>query len=347
MAYNRSVSQQKENSILEAEKYIREADYTIAAEILETLKEEEEFAGRAAFDAGNIALLQGDFEEAWRHYEESLSQGYCRYSVYQNMAVIKEQAGEYKKSEELYRISIEKTAGHKESWLALVSFGLFYYRNDMLLKAERIAGKLMELFPDNFQGHHMFFLIMTKKKEYHRIEEHFLEVKEHFGKEPQYLIDCLANLENQKKTDEELEILENNSVYTEIIPELALHKKAHLYLQKGKQEEVRKILKTLYLEYGNLNGAFSTMLFLMVDGNYIEAGKTANLILQSERENQGIIYHLTLYLQIFILYYAFQEEPPETVQEFMRETAASCRKWFVENGFEVSEMDGILKMIIG
>lgn len=84
-----------------------------------------------------------------------------------------------------------------------------------------------------------------------------------------------------------------------------------------------------------------------VYGNYIEAGKTANLILRSEKEDQGIIYHLTLYLQIFILYYAFQEKPPETVQKFMQETAESCRKWFLENGFEVSEMDRALKIMIG
>ena len=334
-----------EKLLLEAEELIRQGAYDRAEVYLSDLKKEENICGRIKFDYGNIALLKGNYEDAYTYFEESLNKGYEKSSVYQNMGAIKEKSGENHEAEAFYRKAVDKATEDKERGMVLTAMCLFYYRNDMYLKAERIANELMEQFKESYQGHHLFFLIMTKKKEYDKIEKHFARIRLQFAKDPQYLIDVLANLGNQNKTEKQLELLENNPAYIEVIPELALNKKAQLLLQQGNQDDVKKVLQILYKEYGNLNGAFSTMIVLMLDEKYVEAGKIANSILESEKDRQGLIYYLTLYIQFILLFCSFQKNPPDDVWKFMRKVADECRKWFLENGFNVSELDRAIKII--
>lgn len=341
------MSDEMESRFLEAEQYIRNQKYKEAAEILQELKKSEEAVGRAEFDLGNIALMQGEFEKAFFGYEASLEKGYDIYLVYQNMAQIKEKQGEIKQAEKLLKKALEKVSGQKEEAIALYMNCLFYYRNEMMLKAEKAARKLTQILPENYQGHHLLVLIWQKKEDYDSAEQYLERIQGQFEMHVQYFLDKMSLLEKQGKYEEGLQMLDNDSFIMKVIPEEVLLKKLKLLLRLERKEEGRKIIQELFLGYGNANAAFSSMVLAMADGKYMEAGNIAYTILKSEGEsgNPGFLYYLTLFVHIFILDMALAGKPTEEVTELMKKEADICVPWLKRIGISEEELKNALKLV--
>ena len=153
------MSESKEK-IEQAELLIRKGDYHEAAVILGDIVRADGTDGRAAFDLGNIALFTGEYDLACRYYKEADSSGYINYAVYLNMAVAQERmqgekkTGSWKSIERLYLQAVRAAGEPQEQMLAASGQTLFYLRHGMMLKAEREAHRLIDRFPEQYQGHH-------------------------------------------------------------------------------------------------------------------------------------------------------------------------------------------------
>lgn len=340
--------EEMKNRFLEAEQRIREQKYEEAEELLQELKEEKESGGRAEFNLGNIALLQGNFEKAVSCYEKSLQQGYEKYSVWQNLAQAKEKRGELKQAEALLKTALEKAADQNEEVIVLYMNCLFYYRNEMLLKAEKAAKKLTQLLPSSYDGHHLLIQIWQKKQDYECAQQYLLKMKDQFGKNGQYLVDRMCLLELQGKYEEELQLIDQEAGIMEVMPEEALMQKLKILLRMDRREEGRKVIQQLFQEFGNVNAAFSTMMLSMAEGKYLASANIAHAILKGEGEsgNPRFLYYITMFIHIFIMDMAFGGTPTEEALGLMKKEADICVPWLRRIGVDEEELKKALELVL-
>lgn len=345
------MSESKEK-IEQAELLIRKGDYHEAAVILGDIVRADGTDGRAAFDLGNIALFTGEYDLACRYYKEADSSGYINYAVYLNMAVAQERmqgekkTGSWKSIERLYLQAVRAAGEPQEQMLAASGQTLFYLRHGMMLKAEREARRLIDRFPEQYQGHHLLFLILTEKEQFEEIEKHLKEISERFEDELQYQLDSLAVLEMKEKNEEYLKEAEKMPLILEVFPEMILRKKVEIFGKTGDRKSARKAIDELAENYGDPDAVFAEMLFNIMDGDYVKAGMTANLIMGQERKLGTLRFYLTMYLQIFILYMGFDRKPNEEVKSLMSEYAEICLEWFGNNGFDISKLKAEINMVL-
>lgn len=339
-----------ENRVGTAEELIRRRSYQEALDILSEAAKADPENGRIAFDLGNIAVFQEEFELALKYYTEAEKRGYGSYRVYQNMAVAKEKTGEWKQAERAYLKAVELTQTQEERLIVLSAQALFYLRGNMMLKADKTARRIMEEFPEEYQGHHLYYLVQLQREEYQEMENHFEEIASDFQKHPQYLIDRLAGLELSGKEMDVLHMIEENPSVMKMIPKLALHKKIELSLKKQEQqgvtEDTEKEIRHLFEEYGDLDAAFSVMVLDMTKGNYVRAGAVSNWILEQDFPKKNLRFYATMYLQIFIFYFLSEGKPEGNILELMKKEAAICIEWMEENGLADQDMYEALKMVI-
>ena len=345
------MSEPKEQ-IEQAEFMIRQGDYHEAAMILGEIVRTDKTDGRAAFDLGNIALFTGEYDLACRYYKEADSYGYINYAIYLNMAVAQERmqvekrTGSWKSIERLYLQAVRTAGEPQEQIFAASGQTLFYLRHGMMLKAEHEARRLINKFPEQYQGYHLLFLILTEKKQYEDVEKYLKDISERFEDELQYQLDSLAVLEMQEKNEEYLKEAEKMPLILEVLPDMILRKKVEFFGKTGNRKSARKVIDELAENYGDPDAVFAEILLSIKDGDYVKAGMTANLIMEEEREKGTLRFYLTMYLQIFILYMGFDRKPNEEVKSLMSEYAEICLGWFGNNGFDISKLKEEIKMIL-
>lgn len=217
-----------------------------------------------------------------------------------------------------------------------------------LLKAmaEKTAGQIIEKFPKNYRGHHLYCLIMTERKDYDRLARHFQEICEVFGQHPQYLIDRLASLEKEGKESEVLKLINEDPAVMEVIPELALRKKVQILLKREERKEAKEIIDILFRDYKDPDAVIASIIIDMVEGNNARAGAAANVILEQEKETRGPRFFLAMYLQIFIFYAAYNGRPPEEVRDLMQREASLCIEWMEQNDLETTQMQESLSEVL-
>lgn len=338
--------------IEQAELMIRQGDYHAAAVILGEIVREDKTDGRAAFDLGNIALFTGENETACKYYEEAEAAGYSIYAVYLNMAAARsrmseaEGAGNWKRIERLYMQAARAAKEPGEQMLTSSAQTLFYLRRGMMLKAEREAHRLTERFPEQYQGHHLLFLVMAEKERYEDIENHLKEISERFRDELQYQLDSLAVLEMQEKNEEYLREAEKMPLILKTFPEMILRKKVETYGKQNDRKAACKAIDELADTYGDPDAVFAKMLLSLADGDYISAGTIANFIMEQEQKKANLRFYLTMYMQIFILYMGFDRKPDEKVKSLMEEYARMCLDWFENAGFDTANLKAEIKRVL-
>lgn len=345
------MSESKEK-IEQAELLIRKGDYHEAAVILGDIVRADGTDGRAAFDLGNIALFTGEYDLACRYYKEADSSGYINYAVYLNMAAARsrmseaEGAGNWKRIERLYMQAACAAKEPGEQMLTSSAQTLFYLRRGMMLKAEREAHRLTERFPEQYQGHHLLFLVMAEKERYEDIENHLKEISEQFRDELQYQLDSLAVLEMQEKNEEYLREAEKMPLILKTFPEMILRKKVETYGKQNDRKAACKAIDELADTYGDPDAVFAKMLLSLADGDYISAGTIANFIMEQEQKKANLRFYLTMYMQIFILYMGFDRKPDEKVKSLMEEYARMCLDWFENAGFDTANLKAEIKRVL-
>ena len=181
---------------------------------------------------------------------------------------------------------------------------LFYLRRGMMLKAEREAHRLTERFPEQYQGHHLLFLVMAEKERYEDIENHLKEISEQFRDELQYQLDSLAVLEMQEKNEEYLREAEKMPLILKTFPEMILRKKVETYGKQNDRKAACKAIDELADTYGDPDAVFAKMLLSLADGDYISAGTIANFIMEQEQKKANLRFYLTMtrYLRVFCIW---------------------------------------------
>ena len=193
---------------------------------------------------------------------------------------------------------------------------------------------MADRFPEEYQGHHLLFLVMAEKAQYEDIENHLKEISEQFRDNLQYQLDSLAVLEMQEKNEEYLREAEKMPLVLETFPEMILRKKVETYGKKNDRKTAVKAIDELAYTYGDPDAVFAKMLLSLADGDYISAGTIANFIMEQEQKKANLRFYLTMYMQIFILYMGFDKKPDKKVKSVMEEYAQICLEWFESAGFD-------------
>lgn len=328
-----------------AELFIREEEYEKAKELLKAI-EDEEYIGQALFNLGNIALFMKDNTLALQYYKQSLQKKFQKFEVYENLAHAYELCSELSEAEDYYRMAMKKASTLEMRWSALTNLGNFYYRNGLMLKAEKAAKQAIDQFSNEYYGHHLLFLIWMKKQRFEEIEKHFAIIGTKFEKNPLYQIDRLAYYDERGKYSAELKLIEEDPVVMEVIPDIALRQKVNILLKRKTYSQTEESIKILFEKYGDLGSGFSVMLILMLEGQYIKAAEIAEYIMEREIMSQGILYQLTRYVKMIILYLLNQETQNEEISEFIKEEARECLEWFTDKEVASESMKKAVEQIL-
>lgn len=234
------------------------------------------------------------------------------YKEYLNQAADYEEKEELFLAEDFYIKAEEMAIVEIEQKLAKTARVMFYFRQEMFLKAEQVAREIIKQYPDSYQGHHLLFLIWQKRKRNTDLEQHFLQIQEQFGEQHQYLSD-----------------------YWEVLKTL-----------EGKQDITRNVIRKLFEEYNDMNAAFAEMLFAMGEENFDRAALIAVLILDAEKEMPGFLFYQTLYMHIFILHCQMGGKPDKNAKAVMKQSAEQCIEWFGKMGLYTDEMEKALKAVV-
>ncbi len=335
-----------EIKIQEAEMKIRSGQYSEAISLLREVGRAEPDNGRAAFDLGNIAMFQGEPSLALKYYRVAEKRGSQLGEVYQNMAAAKESLGQQEDAEKLYLKAYGQAETKQEFLLILTAQVLFYMRNDRMLRAEKTAKQAIEKFPEEYQGHHLYYLVLISRKRFGEIFGYFEKISSRFSENPQYLTDLLAALKLAGREQDILEKIEKMPVMMEQIPRLALRERANLMLKQDKRTEGERDIAVLFEKYGDLDAAFSVVVLEMLKGNYIQAGAIANWILKQEYPNYNFRACMTMYLQIFILYLKAEGNPDEDTVKLMEMQADLCTLWLEKHGLAKKELYETLNLVM-
>lgn len=311
----------------QAEDYIRNQNLKEAIEILKKLAIKNAENGRIAFDLGTIALLQEEEEIAIKYFEKAMEKKYFAYDIYINMAEAQNRKGCLLVAENNYKEAIKRANDIEEKWMALTLYVTFCIHHHMYLKAEKIVEQLIKEYPNNYEGYHLFYLILLGRKQFLKAEKYLNQIENKFCKHPAFLIDELDILEIRGKTELILDKIENDNKILEKIPQYALRKKVKVLIKEKKCDQIVEIIEIMIKQFEDMDAMISLMLLNIMKQDYLQAGKVAALILKKEKNTIGVRFFLATYFQIFIYYMLTDKSPNGEIKEWMKNASKWCIKW--------------------
>lgn len=233
--------------------------------------------------------------------------------------------------------SIELSIDMEKKWIPMSALTMFYIENNMLLKAEKNSKLLIEEYPNNYQGYHMHILIEILKKNYDDVCVYMKKVPEKFQTHPQFLIDYVDLYRQQNKMDELYKFFEEDFRFTEIIPQEVLKEKM-ISLDNIEElyDEKEKILLELAKKYHDSDAIISLMILQFSKKKFEQSAKIANIILENEKNIQGIKYYLALYFQIYNLYFMSEKHPSVQLKKWIENAGNWCIRF--ANDFNIPEI---------
>lgn len=283
------------------------------------------------FALGTQAMLNQEYQEAAGYYEACIEQNGETWLFCENLATARERSNELREAARCHEKAWKLAADEKEAMTAGTLGAMFFMRHEMFSKAEKMANEMIARWPDEYIGHHLLYMTLMQKGEYERLGAHMEGLSGAFSSDPRYQTDRLGFLRLQGKYLEEFRLIESDPMIREVIPKIAMEEKAQLLLKKNNwtafEECIREILET----YGTVSAAFCTMLMELTKERFLNAGIIANDILEAEKEEKGLLYHMTLYLDIFICWLVCDGKPSKKQYGDMLSCAAICMKWFEEH----------------
>lgn len=335
-----------------AEELLRRNEPALAQQVLEDMilgtpveEQDEKLLPRALFDLGNAALLNGDDLTALQMYDRSIRAGNEEYGVFLNMARVLEEMEEYT----LEQYILENTAnmGFEGPGGRLVQQTLhrFFLRREMYLRARRVAERYIDDHPEEYFGYHLHVLEDQARGKYDEAAQRLDELEERFGQEPAWLLDRLDLLAGQKQFDELLQLTDQDQRYRQIIPELALQRRLQACLELRRADGLRRTAKELFEGWGDEKGSFAQMMVAVGDDDFHTAAVAAAYILQSQKDQPGLVYYTTMYLDPIILWRLCDGAPDEEQQAVMERAARVALDWFRERGMYDERMAEPLEKI--
>lgn len=259
-----------------------------------------------------------------------------------NQANALELTEDISEAEDYHKKAMKRAETKEEKQDELFSLGTFYYRNELMLKAEKIAKQAMDQHPEEYFGYQLMFFIGMKKKKFTEVETLLRNINEKFAHVPAFQMNRLAYYDMRGQYTKELELIEEDTVLREVIPEIALQQKTNLLMKRKQYSVAEDAMRELFTQTGDLGAAFSLLLLEMSSKNYIKASEIADYIMESEIYSQGLLYYMTRFVRTIILYMLNKEEDIEEIRLFIREEIQECKEWFEEKGFDVTSVQKVI-----
>lgn len=289
-----------------------------AIDILKPLAKKYPEDGCVAFNLGRCAALLNEPVIAYHYYSLALEKGYKDIILYLILADYESFYGSIKQAEIYFNDALVISNSNEEKWAVLNDIALFYITHNMYLNADRYIKRLINDFPDNYNGYHLHFLIYIIKEKYDDARKYLEMLPIKFKNLPQYLIDFIDVIKLQGNTNELLELFENDRRLTDIIPQYVFKQK---YILSNDNTEKIGIVNELIKEYHDKDSVLSLVFLYFAQQKFQESSEIAKFVLEQEKDIQGIRFYLALYFQIFNLFYLANKKP-----------SADLRKWIETAG---------------
>ena len=223
------------------EKYIDEKDYKSALSEIKTLSDKDLSDGRAYYQMARLMLDTGNEEDAYDYLRQALNAGYKTAGSCFLMAQSAERHEGFEAVDDSYLQAISLTEDVEEIRGISMFRALYHLRSNKSLSAEKIAKRLIEQFPDSYDGYHLCFLSAMKREKYEEAGSYLDLVSDGFSDNSQYLFDRIELMKAEKDMSEVVAELEADKRYMKTIPIYSLRQKLTYYYD---QQDSQKYFET-------------------------------------------------------------------------------------------------------
>ena len=329
-------------TIQEIEQLIRAGDHIQAEEKLQQLLEMKPEDGQLWFNNGVLLMLRCCYPDAEISFRKSITLGYKTYKVLSNLASVLERNGKSVEAENTLLEAIscaEESNGQATVYLLLCKF---YLDHGLFQKAEDAAAKIITLYPDQYEGHHMMVLAWEKAGMTEKVKAYLAKIEERFSQEEQYQIDRMENMIQAGEYTNILEYLREHPEVEQMMPEICLDFKTRIYIKRKNLEKVIQTTKTLFTEYGNEDRRITLITAYVMNNENEKAAQLANDYLIRYADSQDHNFFIVMFLDLIIYYRLYDGEYPDSIKGALKDMAAMVYQWF-GNGTESEQQGRMVK----
>lgn len=283
---------------------------------------------------GKCVEMLGETELANKFYISSLKKGYRNIDLLILYAKSEHLHNNLKTSEKLFNMALDYAKDESEILKSNSEYALFYVRNHMALNAEKLSKKLINDFPNSYNGYHIHVLCEIEKKEYLQASAYLNGIFDEFKEEQLFLVDFLTVYELAHGIDETIKYIDDNTLFIDKIPQYCFRKKREYYNRIKDYDNVNKMLFELAKTYGDIDATISLILILFANKKYSESAKLGALVLENEKDKQNMRFFITLVVQIFSFYYMSNKMPSAKLAEWIEKSGNWCIDFAMKNGTE-------------
>ena len=329
------------------EKYIDEKDYKSALSEIKTLSDKDLSDGRAYYQMARLMLDTGNEEDAYDYLRQALNAGYKTAGSCFLMAQSAERHEGFEAVDDYYLQAISLTEDVEEIRGISMFRALYHLRSNKSLSAEKIAKRLIEQFPDSYDGYHLCFLSAMKREKYEEAGSYLDLVSDGFSDNSQYLFDRIELMKAEKDMSEVVAELEADKRYMKTIPIYSLRQKLTYYYDQQDSQKYFETASYLGAKYNDKDAYVALMTMDFARQNYQKSAETAQFLMDIEKDNQGYRFYVALYFQIFNYYYLSGKKPSRELIEWMKKAGEWCIGFAVQNTTEAAAtevLDSIVEL---
>lgn len=312
------------NSIMEVDQLIETKDFSKALSVLSNLSEQYPDEGIIPYYLGRVCLNVNEEDLALHYFLVSIKKNFINSDLFLMTGILLSDEGEEMAAEEcLIKAEITSTTD-EDKWIALSALAIMYLDYERFLKSERIIKQLIREYPNNYQGYHLYLVKKVLTEQYDEANAFLSHVPLAFQNHPQYLLDYMELLRIQNKEDELLMLIETDSRFKKIVPYEVLRERLNRISENDSLNQKKEIILELAKEYHDCDAIVSLMIITFAESDYKKSSQIATLILDKEKDNQGIRFYLALYFQIFNLYFISEKNPSESLANWIQAAGNWC-----------------------
>lgn len=302
------------NALVGIDEMIASYQYGNAVRELGCLAKDYPHEGIIAYYLGRMSIVGQDDILALKYFQKSTELNYSSAELYLTKALVEKRLALDNEAEKDFRKAEDVAETPEMLWVCMSCFAMYCIEREMYLKAGKITKKMIDLYPNNYQGYHLHIVLSAIKEKYDDVFAYMEKLPDKFKKHPQFLIDVV---EVSKRCGRNVfEMFEKNEDFYNIIPQVVLKERV-IHMDEGETDSKEALIRTLAQEHHDKESIISLMILEFSRGCYKKSAEFANIVLDNEKEEAGLRYYLALYFQIFNLYYLAEKKPSKELRDWM------------------------------
>lgn len=318
--------------IRSADELVEKGDLDEALATLKILAQDYPQEGVIAYYLGRICLRGKDELLALKYFLVAIDRGYVTAEAFLSAALLQKNFASFSETESLFVKAMEAADTMELDWASQSSLAVFYIENEMYLKADEIAQKLIIEFPNNYQGYHLHIVIEAMMEHYGDVLDYMDHLPKEFKNHPQRLIDAVEIYKKAGKESELYVLLKSDPSFFAVVPQVVLREEILATPYDEHNDTKEKLIRQLAKDYHDKDAVISVMVLEFSKKNFKKSAQIANAILSNEKDNQGIRYYISLYLQMYNLYYMAEKRPSAQLRKWVEKAGNWCMKFVDEMG---------------